>query len=140
LTEDSRIHRRKSVRNALLLAPVALFPFVLLGVLFLFRSTGQKRAVADAAIYMAQASPRVAAEIGLPIEPGWPVRGHLFEKGADGNADLLIRLNGSRASGTLIEWTQRSHGKWHICSLTFITDGQAPLQLVDPGPSHCEPE
>ncbi len=128
------------MRNALLLAPVALFPFVLLGILFLFRSTGQKRAVADAAIYMAQGSPKVAAEIGLPIEPGWPVRGHLLETGENGNADLTIRLNGSRAWGTLSEWTQRSRGKWRICSLIFASGAQAPLQLVDPAETHCEPE
>jgi hypothetical protein len=130
----------KALRNALLLAPVALFPFVLIGVLFLFRSTGQKRAVADAAIYMAQASPKVAAEIGLPISPGWPVHGHVLEKGDGGNADLTIRLNGSRAVGTLTEWAQRSQGKWHICSLNFTSPDRPPLQLVDPAQTHCEPE
>jgi hypothetical protein len=123
-----------------LLAPIAVFPFLLLGVLFLFRSTGQKRAVADSAIYMAQGSPRVAAEIGLPIEPGWPVRGRLLEKGANGNADLTIRLKGSRSSGVLNEWAQRRGGKWRICSLHFTAPNEPPLQLVDPGQTRCEPE
>jgi len=130
----------KRLRNALLLAPVAIFPFVLLGVLFVFRSTGQKRAIADPAIYMAQASPQVAAQTGLPIEPGWPVRGHVLERGGDGNADLEIRLQGSRAAGTLNEWAQRSQGKWRICSLEFRSGDHPPLQLVDPAQTHCEPE
>jgi hypothetical protein len=128
------------MRNALILAPVALFPFLLLGTLFVFRSTGQKRAVADSAIYLAQSSPQVAALIGLPIEPGWPVHGRLLEKGGDGNADLEIRLNGSRGSGTLREWAQRRQGKWRICSLIFMPDGGESLQLVDPAQTHCETE
>jgi hypothetical protein len=130
----------KALRNALILAPVALFPFLLLGVLFVFRSTGQKRAVADSAIYLAQSSPQVAAQIGLPIEPGWPVRGLLLEKGGDGNADLKIRLKGSRGSGTLSERAMRSQGKWRICSLAFTPDGGVSLQLVDPAQAHCETE
>lgn len=132
--------RPKALRNALILAPVALFPLLLLGALFVFRSTGKKRAVADSAIYLAQGSPQVAARIGLPIEPEWPIRGRLLEHGADGNADLQIRLRGSRASGTLIEWAQRSGGKWRICSLIFQSGERAQLQLADPARTHCEPE
>jgi len=132
--------RRKSLRNALILAPIALFPFLLLGVLFFFRDSSQKRAVADQAIYLAQSTPKVAAQIGLPIEPGWPIRGHVLEKGGSGNADLIIGLNGSRGSGTLSEWAQRSQGKWRICSLTFTSTSQTPVQLVDQAQTHCEPE
>ena len=135
---EVRGRRSKPLRNALILAPIALFPFLLLGALFVFRSTGQKRAVADSAIYLAQSSPKVAALIGLPIEPGWPVRGRLLENSGDGNADLTIRLNGSRGSGTLNEWAQRSQGKWQICSLSFRPDGGSPLQLADPAQAHCE--
>ncbi len=130
----------KALRNALILAPVALFPFLLLGVLFVFRSTGQKRAVADSAIYLAQSSPQVAALIGLPIEPGWPVHGSVIERGGNGSAILEIRLRGSRGSGTLSERAQRSQNQWRICSLTFVGDGAPPLRLVDAAHTDCEPQ
>lgn len=139
-TAKPAANRSKALRNALILAPVALFPFLLLGTLFVFRNTGRKRAVADSAIYLAQASPQVAARIGLPIAPEWPVRGRLLERGADGNADLQIRLRGSRGSGVLQEWAQRSGGKWRICSLAFQSGEDAPLPLVDPARTHCDPE
>jgi hypothetical protein len=138
LTRKQARNRAKSLRNALILAPVALFPILLLGALFVFRSTGQKRAVADSAIYLAQSSPQVAAAIGLPIEPGWPVHGSVLESGEGGNAELTIRLRGSRASGTLSERAQRSQRKWQICSLTFALDGGTPLELVDRARTHCE--
>ena len=137
MTLELAANRSRRLRNALILAPVALFPFLLLGVLFVFRSTGQKRAVADRAIYLAQSSPQVAALIGLPIEPGWPVRGLLQEQGASGSADLHIRLRGSRGSGTLDERAAHSRDKWLICSLTFTSDGGDSLQLVNPAESHC---
>ena len=138
MTPDSTENRPKALRNALILAPVALFPFLLLGALFVFRSTGQKRAVADSAIYLAQSSPQVAALIGLPIEPGWPVRGSVTEKGGNGHAELEVRLRGSRSSGMLGERAQRSQGKWQICSLSFTPDGGAPLQLVDAAQKRCD--
>ena len=141
LTPDANeapARRSKALRNALILAPVALFPFLLLGALFVFRSTGQKRAVADSAIYLAQSSPQVAALIGLPIEPGWPVRGSVIEKGGNGHAELEVRLRGSHGSGTLSERAQRSQGKWRICSLSFTPSDGASLQLVDPAQTHCE--
>lgn len=140
LKREGSSNRHKALRNALILAPIALFPFLLVGVLFLFRDSSRKRAAADQAIYLAQASPQVAAQIGLPIEPGWPIRGRVLEKGQSGNADLTIRLNGSRAAGTLNEWAQRDKGKWHICSLVFVSRNQPPVQLVDPAQTHCQPE
>lgn len=134
LTED----RPKARRNALILAPVALFPFLLLGALFVFRSTGQKRAVADSAIYLAQSSPQVAALIGLPIEPGWPVHGSVIERGDNGHAELEVRLHGSRGSGTLSELAQRSQGQWRICLLIFMPDGGVPMPLAGAADTRCE--
>ena len=130
--------RSKSLRNALILAPVALFPFLLLGVLFVFRSTGQKRAVADSAIYLAQSSPQVANLIGLPIEPGWPVHGSVLERSGNGHAELKVRLRGSHGSGTLSEQAQRNQGAWRICSLIFTPDGGVSLPLVGTAETHCE--
>ncbi len=137
---NSAAKKSKLVRNALILAPVALFPFLLVGVLFAFKSSSQKRAIADPAIYMAQTSPKVEAALGLPIQPGWPVRGSVISKHGFGNADLQIPLNGSRGKGTLSEWAQQEKGKWHICSLRFSAPDGTLLTLVDEATTHCEPE
>ena len=127
-------------RNALILVPVACFPIVLLLALFFFRSTGLKRSVADPAIYVAQTSPTVAARIGLPIEPGWPVHGTMNANKVAGNADLVIQLTGSRGKGKLTEWAQKENGKWRICSLVFHSEPGRELTLVDVASTHCEPE
>jgi hypothetical protein len=140
--EIEPVARRKSklLRNGLILAPVALFPFLLLGVLFAFKSSSQKRAIADPAIYAAQTSPAVEAQLGLPIQPGWPVRGSVVSKNGYGNADLQIPLNGSKGKGILSEWAQQEKGKWHICSLDLAAPNGSQLTLVDEATTHCEPE
>lgn len=99
-----------------------------------------KRAVADPAIYAAQTSPAVAARIGLPIEPGWPVHGTVDANKVSGNADLAIQLSGSRGRGTLIEWAQKKDGKWRLCSLVFRPENGSGLELVDAATTRCEPE
>ena len=124
----------------MILAPVACFPFVLLAALFFFRSTGLKRAIADPAIYAAQTSPAVAAQIGLPIQPGWPIHGTVKANKVSGNADLEILLNGSHGQGKLIEWAQKSNGQWHLCSLEFRGESASPVALIDAATTHCEPE
>ena len=132
--------KSKLLRNALILAPVALFPFLLVGVLFAFKSSSQKRAIADPAIYQAQTTPAVEAALGLPIQPGWPVRGRVISKHGFGNADLQIPLNGSRGKGMLSEWAQQEKGKWHICSLRFVAPNGTLLTLVDDAATRCERE
>ena len=124
----------------LILAPVACFPFVLLGALFFFRSTGLKRAVADPAIYVAQTSPQVAVTIGLPMQPGWPIRGTVLTNKTGGNADLIIPLNGGHGRGTLVEWAQKNAGRWQVCSLLFRADTGASVMLVNPANTHCAAE
>lgn len=127
-------------RNALILAVGTVVPLLALSTLFIFKSSGLKRAVADPAIYAAQSSPEVAAQIGLPIQPGWPIRGSVLSKNGAGNADLQIPLTGSRGKGILAEWAQQERGKWRICSLYFKSARGTPLNLVDGAKTHCEPE
>ena len=89
---------------------------------------------------VARNSPKIRDIIG---EPRYPTlaRGNLVSKGGDGNADLTIRLYGSRGRGTLMEWAQEDKGKWHICSLQFQPrDGSASISLVADTSTHCERE
>jgi len=127
-------------RNATILVLFFLFPVLILAVLFLFRQSSLKRSVADQAIYIAESSPKVAEAIGLPIQPGWPIRGRILTRAGAGNADLQIPLHGSRGQGVLSEWAQQDRGKWHICSLGFQSSNGENLRLVESKTSGCEPE
>ncbi len=125
---------RKARRNLLLLAPVALFPLVGIGVLYLFKDSSLKRAAADQAIYAAQTSPAVEGMLGLPIEPGWPIRGTAQANRTTGSAILQIPLRGSLSAGTLLEEARKIDGKWRLCSLLFLPKNGPQIRLaVAPG-------
>ncbi len=136
---DSASKRR---RNALILGSVFLFPILFIGTLFLFlRNSGFKAAAANPAIYQAQTDARVVALLGIPIQPGWPIRGKLSTRKGFGNADLRIPLSGPRGKGLLLEWAQLQRGKWHICSLVFNSATGGQINLVDDQiQTHCERE
>ena len=141
VSEAERAHSRLAAPTAILNRPSSILAgCYFIGVLFVFKSSGQKRAIADPAIYLAQTSPKIEAILGLPIQPGWPVRGSVISKHGFGNADLGIPLNGSRSKGILSEWAQQEKGKWHICSLRFTAQDQTLVTLVDEATTHCEPE
>ena len=128
------------LRNAVIICSVALFPLLAVMGLFVFRGTGQKRAIAEPAVYAAQTSSTVAAEIGLPMQPGWPIRGNVLSRKGEGNADLRIPLNGSRGKGVLVEWAQQRQKRWRLCSLEFRSENGTRITLVDPARTHCEAE
>ncbi len=132
--------RSKSLRNALILLTVFVFPVLFLFALYLFQGSGLRRAIAGPAIFAAQSSPEVAAQIGLPIEPGWPIRGTVTQKGPDGNADLSIPLKGSHGRGVLVEWAQKSNGKWHACTVEFRSADGKSVGLAVSSHTACEPE
>jgi len=127
-------------RNAIILATVFLFPLLILCLLFLFKRSSEKKAIADPAIYAAQASAKVAGRIGLPIQAASSIRGNILTSGDDRNADLQIPLHGSHGQGMLIEWAQRQKGKWRLCSLQFHSATGDEVDLVDPAKSGCDPE
>jgi hypothetical protein len=127
-------------RNALILALLFTFPLLLLSALYLFKRDSLSRSAADPAIFAAQSSSALAAQIGLPMQPGWRIRGRANARHGSGNADLQIPLSGPNGRGELIEWAQQEHSRWHLCSLTFRNENGRELLLVDPATTHCEPE
>lgn len=130
----------KSQRNAQIIALVFACPLIALCILLFFLHSSQNRAAADPAIYAAQSSPILAAEIGLPMQPGWRIRGNVVAMGGNGNADLEIPLTGSHGQGKLIEWAQQQNKSWHLCSLLFRSDTGRDTILVDRSNTNCEPE
>lgn len=127
-------------RNFLILCTVALFPLLAICALFVFRDSGEKRAVAEQAVYAAQTSPAMAAVIGVPMEPGWPIRGTVVTRQGEGHAELRIPLNGSRGKGVLLERAQQSQKRWRLCSLEFQADGGERVTLVDAASTDCAAE
>jgi hypothetical protein len=127
-------------RNFLILCTVALFPLLAICALFVFRDSGEKRAVAEQAVYAAQTSSAVAAEIGLPMQPGWPIRGNVVTRKGEGHAELQIPLNGSHGKGVLLERAQQNQKRWRLCSLEFRSDSGKRLTLVDAASTHCAAE
>ena len=127
-------------RNFLILSTVALFPLLAVCALFVFRDSGEKRAVAEQAVYAAQTSPAVEAEIGVPMQPGWPIRGTVVTRKGEGHAELRIPLNGSRGKGVLLEWAQQDQKRWRLCSLEFRSDSGNRLTLMAPASTHCTAE
>jgi hypothetical protein len=137
IADDDRKLRR---RNASILLSLFLFPVLFLAALYVFQRESLKRAAADSAIYAAETSPALAAQIGLPIEPGWPVKGQVIARDGFGNADLEIPISGSRGKGKLMAWLQQEHRRWHPCSVYFRAEDGTSLTLVDGAHTHCEPE
>lgn len=133
--ENSVPQRSKSARNFFILLTGALFALAAVTVLGLFRQTMLRRAAAEPAIYVGQTSPEVIARIGQPIEAG-TVHGHVREGRNAGFAHVEIPLTGGHGQGTLIEWAQRDHSPWKLCSLIF-RDQNGELQLVDPMKTQC---
>ncbi|WP_263356518.1 cytochrome c oxidase assembly factor 1 family protein [Acidicapsa ligni] len=130
----------KSQRNAQIIALVFTCPLLALCALLFFRHSSLNRSAAEPAIYAAQSSPVMAAQIGLPMQPGWRIRGSVVAMDGNGNAHLEIPLAGSHGQGKLIEWGQQQNKIWHVCSLTFSSDGGAETILVDRSNTNCAPE
>ena len=116
----------KPVRNALILLAVISFPLAGLGILFYFRASSEKRVIAEPAIYQAAQSAQVADLIGLPMQPGWPIKGSFVRLKTSGNADLQIPLSGPKGAGTLSEWAQKSGESGRSAHFSFAPTPACP--------------
>ena len=134
---SSNQNAAKLRRNALILALLFLFPILVMTALTFFRKIGMKRVIADPAIYAAQTSPALEAQIGIPIEPGWPVRGSVVTKGGNGNAYLEIPISGPQGRGVLTQWSLQKYGTWRLCALHFHPKEGATLEIVSPANTGC---
>jgi hypothetical protein len=127
-------------RSKAILAFVFSCPVVALSILFYFKSSSQRRAIADPAIYAAQTSSSLPTLIGSPMQAGEPIRGTVLSKNGNGNADLQIPFSGAHGKGMLLEWAQQDHGQWRLCSLNFHSADGEELKILDAAKTHCEPE
>lgn len=126
-----------------MLATVAVCAVVVigLGLMWVWRFESNARAPIGVAMQVARSSAQMQKAIGTPMRAERLARGSLVENGGDGNADLVVRIDGPKGRGALSEWAQEVDGRWQVCSLTFHPrDGGADLTLVDDATAHCERE
>jgi Cytochrome oxidase complex assembly protein 1 len=89
----------------------------------------------------ALSSDEVMKRIGQPIRVGPFIRGNLVSSNDSGVADLIIPVRGPRGKGMLLEWAQKTSGKWRICSLAFRSDANSmDVEIISDTKSNCERE
>jgi hypothetical protein len=64
------------------------------------------------AVQAAQNDPRVIAQLGEPIRPGWWMSGSVETSGSSGSADLQIPISGPQGSATVYAVAERRGGAW----------------------------
>ena len=69
---------------------------------------------------MVNASERVQAVIGTPIEAGYFVSGNWQSSGPDGKAALNYSITGPRDQGEVYVYATKHNGKWKIDELTVV--------------------
>ena len=87
------------------------------------------------ALAAARADPRVAEQLGTPIETGLLTTGNIrVQSGGSGSADLAIPLSGPKASGKLLVVARRSAGEWKLLRLVLeAEDGKRTELIAAPG-------
>jgi hypothetical protein len=89
----------------------------------------------------ARKSQEIRQLIGEPMHVSRIAKGRLLSNRGSGSADLTIQIRGPLGRGTLDEWAQENKGRWHICTLQFLSNGNSiPIALVDGSLTRYEPE
>jgi len=119
------------VLAALLLALFAAFVF---GIVALIFGAIKSSSTYQHAVTRAQNDPAVIAALGEPINAGWLVQGNISVDGANGDADLAIPLDGSRADGTLYVVAEKKAGEWRYETLAVNVEGGERIVLEESVP------
>jgi hypothetical protein len=103
---------------------------IIAGVFYLIMGDFKSSPVYVEAMKAAQSDPRVAAQLGTPIQAGWFVTGSIEEQGISGDATLVIPISGSRKSGTLYASARKGNGVWQFYTLAVQIDGQSEVIVL----------
>jgi Cytochrome oxidase complex assembly protein 1 len=79
---------------------------------------------------LALADPRVIAQLGQPIETGWYVLGQIDVTPSTGDADLIIPIHGSKASGQIFATAKKSGGDWVYSKLSMAPESGREINLL----------
>ena len=128
-----QLQRQKKLRRTIILAAsaavllIGLFVGGLLAIIFGALKSSEPY---QHGVQIATNDPRVIAELGAPVKPGWLFRGSIQSSGSSGSADLNIRLQGSKTQGTLYVVARKSAGRWTYECLELRSEGQPDLDLL----------
>jgi hypothetical protein len=130
-----------SQRKVLVSLTTGVFLLLVLVGAWILRFERRARAPGVLAVRTARNSAKIRELLGEPLHVARLTKGTLVSNRGDGNADLIIQIEGPLGRGMLYEWAQEGAGKWHICSLLFeSSDGSTSIPLVNDSFTHCERE
>ncbi len=122
-------------RNLLWLIPaVILFSILSLGSFVALLLGFMKSSDAyQGALARIRNSPEAVEALGPPVTDRFFFTGQININGSDGNANLAIRVKGSRAQATAYIIAVRSLGRWHYTQLVLSLNGSdTRIDLSDP--------
>jgi len=132
--------QRKLKRIDYVMLPIVTLLVIFGGWVFTERLE-MRRQIAGRVVNEVASSGALQQEVGSPIKIGF-VSGNIL--GAwimdGGTADLEIPVSGPNGSGTLLDWSQKGLGGWHICSLTFRPKFGPDVVIAPDEKSNCERE
>lgn len=111
---------------------IAIFLFIPVGIFAIIVTAFRSSAPYQIAVEAAQNDPRVIAELGEPIEPGWLILGSLETSGSSGDASLNIPLRGSKNRGRLHVGAWRRGGDWEFYTLQVVPRGSDTVIVLEP--------
>jgi hypothetical protein len=80
-------------------------------------------------------SPAVAEKIGVPLDIGWLVLGHINSSGREGSTTMSIPISGPYAVGHIIVVANKHANQWKFETIEVEVDGQDErIPLLEPAP------
>ena len=136
-TSSDRLQSDAVAQRRIHLAVVVAAAALAVGAFLFVRYQQTVRQPMTLATEAARRSAEVRDTLGEPLRfgriPQARVRGS--------NAHLTIRVHGVRANGLLIEWAQKDHTRWQLCSLLFRDESTTTdVILVSQTATHCAKE
>jgi len=119
-------------------AIVATFGLWIGSLMFAVESMFHSSEIYTMTLKEAQNSPCVAAELGVPLNPGWMTTGGTEESSTEGSANLSIPVHGPKGKGNLELDAEKKSGVWKITSLVLVHKSER-TQIVPSVPnSSCQ--
>lgn len=84
------------------------------------------------AVRRATSDPRLVAQLGTPIEPGFFVSGNVSVSGSNGDGDIAFSVSGPKGKASVHAVAKRDSDGWHYSELTAKPNHGARIDLLHP--------
>ena len=101
-----------------------MFGAFIAGILGIVEATLKSSDAYKLALAKAQSDPRVAENLGQPVQPGWFMSGNINVSGGSGDADISIPVSGPKGKGTIYVVAKKIAGEWQFETLQVAVEGQ----------------